>query len=183
MDSNIFYRLPKVLFKDEKFSDISPEAKLLYCLLLDRASFSEQNGWKDGNGQTYIYFTVEEAMEMLGMGAAKIVRKFKELEENGLIKRKKQGQGKPIMIFVSDLSKQKVKTYQNRKSRLIKTESLDFLKSKSNNTDINNTDYIETDLINFNGGGESASAPKKKLRIIIYKSSSHPALNQYHDQS
>ncbi len=42
-----FYRIPKALFTDEAFDEISIEAKLLYGILLDRMSLSAKNGWMD----------------------------------------------------------------------------------------------------------------------------------------
>lgn len=45
-----FYRIPKVLFTDKRFKDISAEAKILYGLLLDRMSLSAKNGWLDQGG-------------------------------------------------------------------------------------------------------------------------------------
>ena len=108
MESNIFYRLPKALLKDDKYNCISLEAKILYCIMLDRASLSKENGWLDDDGRVFIYFTIEEAVEMIGVGATKCVRMFKELEKNGLIIRKRQGQGRPVMIYVSDFSKTEV---------------------------------------------------------------------------
>ena len=42
-----FYRVPKVLFTDEKFSNISSDAKLLYGIMLDRMNLSAKNGWVD----------------------------------------------------------------------------------------------------------------------------------------
>lgn len=42
-----FYRIPKLLFTDERYRPVSTDAKMLYGLLLDRLSLSEKNGWKD----------------------------------------------------------------------------------------------------------------------------------------
>lgn len=52
-----FYRIPKVLFTDSRFKDISAEAKILYGLLLDRMSLSAKNGWLDQVGRVYIWWT------------------------------------------------------------------------------------------------------------------------------
>lgn len=52
-----FYRIPKVLFTEERFRNISAEAKVLYGLLLDRMSLSAKNGWLDKENQVYIIFT------------------------------------------------------------------------------------------------------------------------------
>ena len=49
-----FYRIPKLLFTDERYRPVSTDAKMLYGLLLDRLSLSEKNGWKDERGRVYI---------------------------------------------------------------------------------------------------------------------------------
>ena len=97
-----FYRIPKALFTDEHFKAMSAEAKILYGLMLDRMSLSTRNGWLDADGRVYIYFTLEDAIDMMGFGHNKIVRLFRELDEIGLIERKKQGQGKPTRIYVKN---------------------------------------------------------------------------------
>ena len=100
MKKNSFYKLPKVLFSDEKYKSITTDAKVLYSLLLDRNSLSIKNDWKDMCGRYYQYFTIKECKEKLNFGHDKIAKLFKELETNGLITRKRQGQGKPNIIYV-----------------------------------------------------------------------------------
>lgn len=51
-----FYRIPKVLFTDQRYKSVSVEAKLLYGLLLDRMSLSIRNGWLDVDGRVYQYY-------------------------------------------------------------------------------------------------------------------------------
>ena len=97
-----FYRIPKALFTDEHFKAMSAESKILYGLMLDRMGLSTRNGWLDTDGRVYIYFTLEDAIDMMGFGHNKIVRLFRELDEIGLIERKKQGQGKPARIYVKN---------------------------------------------------------------------------------
>ena len=53
-----FYRVPKVLFTNERFWNISADAKMLYGILLDCMSLSAKNGWID---RVYIIFTIDEA--------------------------------------------------------------------------------------------------------------------------
>ena len=57
-----FYRIPKLLFTDSRFSKVSIEAKVLYGLMLDRMSLSIKNGWVDEENRVYIYFKVSDAM-------------------------------------------------------------------------------------------------------------------------
>ena len=51
-----FYRIPKRLFTDGSFSELSTEAKVLYGLLLDRVSLSRENGWVDEEGRIYVFY-------------------------------------------------------------------------------------------------------------------------------
>ena len=53
-----FYRIPKLLFTDERYRPVSTDAKMLYGLLLDRLSLSEKNGWKDERGRVYQYLSL-----------------------------------------------------------------------------------------------------------------------------
>ena len=41
-----FYRVPRLLIKDERFKELSSDAKLLYGLMLDRMSLSMDEVWK-----------------------------------------------------------------------------------------------------------------------------------------
>ena len=84
-----FYRIPKVLFTDQSYSTMTMEARVLYGLMLDRMGLSVRNGWMDGCGRVFIFFTLEDAMALMGFGHNKAVRHFKELEDTGLIERKK----------------------------------------------------------------------------------------------
>ncbi|MDE7260724.1 MAG: replication initiator protein A [Oscillospiraceae bacterium] len=97
-----FYRIPKVLLTDPRYKNVSIEAKVLYGLLLDRMGLSVKNGWMDGDRRVYIYFTQEDAMEMMDCGHNKAVRLFADLELTGLIERKRQGQGRPTRIYVKN---------------------------------------------------------------------------------
>lgn len=61
-----FYRVPRLLIKDERFKGLSSDAKLLYGLMLDRMSLSMKNGWLDDENRAYIIYTVDAIMEDLG---------------------------------------------------------------------------------------------------------------------
>ncbi len=104
IDKFTFYRMPKVLITDDYFKKLSCESKLLYGLLLDRAGLSKKSNWIDENNRLYVYFKNEEVMDMLNVGKNKAVAMFKELEEIGLIIRKKQGQGKPTRVYVMNFA-------------------------------------------------------------------------------
>lgn len=104
-DTRLFYRLPKRLFDDTAYAELSVDAKVLYMILLDRRCLSEVNGsdWRDDHGCVFIYFTVEEMMSLLNCGNKKVNELLKELEGCGLVQRKHRGLGKPNRIYVYDL--------------------------------------------------------------------------------
>ena len=46
-----YFRIPKALFQDHRFRQISTDARTLYGILLDRMSLSAKNGWLDEQGE------------------------------------------------------------------------------------------------------------------------------------
>jgi hypothetical protein len=160
-----FYRIPKVLFTCSKYKGISVEAKLLFGLLLDRIGLSAKNGWCDSNGLVFIYFTIDGAMECLDCGHEKAGKLFCELEKIDLIERRKQGQGKPMMIyvkkFISDIGKTDAKKSENPTSKNPNFSSQDIGKSDANNTDLN---YINPSV----GADEIEEILKEQIEYDIF---------------
>ncbi|WP_458524100.1 replication initiator protein A [Gardnerella vaginalis] len=103
-----FFMLPKVLVTDEAFKGLSSDAKILYSCLLERTNLSYKNKWIDDEKRVYIIFTVEEIMTMLNKSNKTAVKILNELDSNtggiGLIERKRQGLGKPNIIYVKDFN-------------------------------------------------------------------------------
>ena len=99
-----FLFVPMVLITEQEYRGTSADAKLLYALMLNRTSLSRRNGWLDELGRVYIYYTIENVMEDLCCANAKATKLMKELEKLDLIERRRQGLGKPTMIYVKDFS-------------------------------------------------------------------------------
>lgn len=100
-----FYRIPKALFTEPNFRELSTDAKVLYGILLDRMSLSLKNQWLDTQNKVYIIFTVEEIMDALNCANQKATRLMVELEKQaGLIERKRQGLGRPNLIYVKNFA-------------------------------------------------------------------------------
>lgn len=100
-----FYRVPRLLIKDNRFKGLSSDAKLLYGLMLDRMSLSMKNGWLDGENRAYIIYTIDNIMEDLGCGKDKAIKVLAELDTNkgiGLVERIRRGLGKPDIIYVKN---------------------------------------------------------------------------------
>ena len=145
-----FYRIPKVLFTEDAFSDISAEAKTLYGILLDRMQLSAKNDWLDDDGRVFIIYTIEQIQEAMGCGKNKAIRLLDELEQDAhLIERKRCGMGKPSLIyvknFIAGVSNVNFKKFENETSRSLKMKPQEVSKSNSSNTDTNNTNYNNTE--------------------------------------
>ena len=164
-----FYRIPKLLITSLEFKRVSDSAKLLYGLMLDRMSLSIKNGWVDDENRAFIYFTTNDVMEQMCCGTEKATKLLAELDVEkgiGLIERKKQGQGKPAIVYLKkfyvddngndrnarlsetetpDFRKSKFKTFENRNSRLSEVESADFREPKCNYNKYNNTYVKDTE--------------------------------------
>ena len=100
-----FYRVPRLLIKDERFKGLSSDAKLLYGLMLDRMSLSMKNGWLDDENRAYIIYTIENIREDLGCSKEKAVKVLAELDASkgiGLIEKIRRGLGKPDIIYVKN---------------------------------------------------------------------------------
>lgn len=97
-----FIRFPAALVKLPCFKSLSADAKLLYALIVDRFNLSIANKWRDENGTPYVYFSIDSVMESIGCAKAKAVKLMDTLEDWGLIRRVKQGLGKPNRIYVLD---------------------------------------------------------------------------------
>ena len=149
-----FYRIPKALFQEQRFQNLSTDAKTLYGILLDRMSLSVKNEWFDKQGRVFIIFTIEDVKRTLRCADNKATRLLRELEEFGLIERKRRGQGKPCLVYVKNFSaessKESVKNRDNDDSCGSKIACQDPVKSrgikkKENKTEMNNTNLILSD--------------------------------------
>ena len=150
-----YFRIPKALFQDSRFRQLSTDARTLYGILLDRMSLSAKNGWMDEQGRVYIIYTVREVQESLCCAEHKAVKLFRELEEIDLIERKRRGLGKPSLIYVKDfttgLSKMHNLTCANSNSGAAQSAVQEPPKPQANKTDKNKTEWNDPDSI-YSGG-------------------------------
>ena len=148
-----FLRVPKVLLQHEAYKGISAEAKLLYSIFLDRVGISLRNGWMDEKRRVFIIFTIDEIQEQMNCGNKKAVQLLGELESKaGLIERKRQGLGKPNLIYVKSFihtidenGERHFLKCQNDISGDVKRTIQEVSKGHTNNTDNNKTEKNKTE--------------------------------------
>ena len=81
-------------------TDLSHTAKLLYTLLLDRATLSQKNNWIDAQGRIYVLYPLSSLAKDLGCSISSITRSFTELENAQLVERVRRGFSKPNRILL-----------------------------------------------------------------------------------
>ena len=184
-----FYRVPRLLIKDERFKELSSDAKLLYGLMLDRMALSIKNGWFDEENRAYIHYTLDNIMEDLGCAREKCSKVIAELDSKkgiGLIEKKRQGLGKPDIIYVknfatleartepekqpesptntdvsTEVRKPNFKEFDNQTSRGSETELAEV---REPNANYNNTNY--TDLSYNNQSNQSESKVEETIDVM-----------------
>lgn len=136
-----FFRIPKQLIKKQCFKKLSSDAKLLYGLMLDRLALSIKNGWRDDKNRAYIYYTTDNIMEDLCCSKTTCTKILAELDSKkglGLIERKRQGLGRPDIIYVK-----KFVTAGQEKTEVNKTDATEPGRPELNiagpDTEIHNT--------------------------------------------
>ena len=146
-----FYRIPKALFTDSYFKDLSSDAKILYGLMLDRMSLSIKNQWFDDKNRAYIYFSIEDIMELLNCGRNKAIKSMRELDDEtgiGLIEKRRQGFGKVNVIYVKTFMPEKTdeKKFDEELQKFKKQTSVENEEPaevyilNSNNTNLSDTE-------------------------------------------
>lgn len=95
--------IPLELFTNPAYQDTSTEAKFLYSMLLEKLPEATKNKWIDDEGRVFIYFPIQDVMEMLRCSKPAGIKYMQQLDEDtgcGLIKRIRQGMGMPDRIYV-----------------------------------------------------------------------------------
>ena len=150
-DDFTFYRIPKKIITSQYFKDVSYGAKMLYGLLFDRVGLSIMNSWFDEENRAYIIFSIQEIMDMMYCSKPTAIKFMSELEDVGLIERKKRGRGLTDYIYVKKVvdNEKVVKNVDHKElkdftSNGQETEPQEVKAFNPNNTNINNNYFNDT---------------------------------------
>ncbi len=156
---NSYYQIPQELFINKLYKEkLNSDSKILYAFLLDRLSLSQKNHWFDELNRVYLIFTREEVQDKLCLSEKTVTKAFKQLTDTNLIAEKRQGLGKPNLIYVGKIQHEEIianteqenlqvlnsKNYGSRevKNTTLDTEILPTINPNNIKTNITNTDSI-----------------------------------------
>ena len=127
---------------------------------MDRMSLSIKNQWFDDKNRAYIYFSIEDIMELLNCGRNKAIKSMRELDDEtgiGLIEKRRQGFGKVNVIYV--------KTFMPEKTDEKKFE--EELKKFKKQTSLENEEPTEVYNSNFmKSQNQTSRSPESKLQEV-----------------
>ena len=99
-DQFSFVRIPRIMLTGKEFQVLSMASKMLYGVLLDRMNLSMKNGWLDEENRVYIIYQISEIQDDLGFSKKKAMELLSELEDFGLLQKKRRGRGLPNILYV-----------------------------------------------------------------------------------
>ena len=176
---NSYYQIPQELFVNSLYKEkLNSDSKILYAFLLDRLSLSQKNHWFDEYGRVYLIFTREEVQNKLCLSEKTVTKAFKQLLEVNLISEKRQGLGKPNLIYVGKIQHEEIideieqenvqiLNSKNYGSGKVKNTTLDTEILPTINPHNTKTNIINTDSINLQSNEEyiSLNEIKEKCKL------------------
>ena len=105
-----YYKIPFAFLENEKYSDLTATEMLVYGVLYARYDLSNRNGRFTDEDGVYVIYTVRGLMNYVGISStATAVKALKNLEEHGLLIRKKGGMGQPDKVYIKEVESEKPK--------------------------------------------------------------------------
>lgn len=178
MSRTKYYKLPAELISGA----VTPRAAIVYAVLADRAGLSEKNpAFKDNQG-TYIIFQRQELCDLLGIGKRTADYALAELEDAGLISRKKQGVRLPVKIYIKGTRSAKNCVSRSAKN-CVSVSAKNCVSGCAETCAHINTDSIQTDISTSSTSTSSSSSSLKRILDIIYTISAETGTPLTDDQA
>ncbi|MGX0140239.1 replication initiator protein/RepA-like protein [Staphylococcus epidermidis] len=194
-----FYQLPKVFFTNDKYIQLSNDAKIAYALLKDRLELSIKNNWFDENGDIFFIYTNEKLKNILNCHNAKLIKIKKELTKANLLEQIRCGQGKPNKLYLmnpaitkediyeikkqeesidephhdAEVRKSNFKKFENRISRSSKIEFQEVRKSNTNDTEFSDTEFSDTEFSDTHDMNDIHNIKNKSNTVFHSNHSNH----------
>ena len=175
---NKFYQIPQELFVNSLYKDkLNSDSKILYAFLIDRLSLSQKNNWRDSENNVYLIFTRQEVQDKLGLSEKTVIKAFKQLSEVKLIADKRQGLGKPNLIYVGKIIHEENPEQENlqlQNCKNYRSGTVNITAQELENLQTINTNNIKTDIINTD-----SINPKSDEEITLNEIKDKCKLNEF----
>lgn len=97
-------QMPRWLFSDPRYADMSLDAKVTYTFLLNRFQLSRRNGWVNDAGEVFVIFPRKELAKELRICEQRVTAAFRKLAELQLIWEKRCGRGDANQIYLASVT-------------------------------------------------------------------------------
>lgn len=94
-------QMPRWLFSDPRYAEMSLDAKIAYTFLLNRFQLSRRNGWVNDNGEVFVIFPRKALARELRICEQRVSAAFRKLAELHLIWEKRCGRGDANQIYLA----------------------------------------------------------------------------------
>ena len=94
-------QMPRWLFSDPRYAEMSLDAKVAYTFLLNRFQLSRRNGWVNDNGEVFVIFPRKALARELRICEQRVSAAFRKLAELHLIWEKRCGRGDANQIYLA----------------------------------------------------------------------------------
>ena len=127
--------------------DLNDTTKMVYTLLLDRATLSQKNNWVDERGFVYMIFPLSSLSKALQCSTMSIKRALRTLEDAELIERRRGKISTPNSIFVKVPVEQKCSLAQNDSVPYDGTKTISTIEQKCSTNQRNKNNLNDNHLI------------------------------------
>ena len=97
-------QMPRWLFSDPRYAEMSLDAKVAYTFLLNRFQLSRRNGWVNDNGEVFVIFPRKALARELRICEQRVSAAFRKLAELQLIWEKRCGRGDANQIYLASVT-------------------------------------------------------------------------------
>lgn len=94
-------QMPRWLFSDPRYCEMSLDAKVTYTFLLNRFQLSRKNGWVNDRGEVFVIFPRKALAKELRICEQRVTAAFKKLVELKLVWEKRCGRGDANQIYLA----------------------------------------------------------------------------------
>ena len=110
---SIYYmQMPRWLFSDRRYAEMSLDAKVTYTFLLNRFQLSRRKGWINDEGEVFVIFPRKALSAELRICEKRVIAAFHKLAELHLIWEKRCGRGDANQIYLAKVEPQDDPNYE-----------------------------------------------------------------------